>query len=127
MKFKAICENHLYAKAYAKGQKQVMTTVVVYVLRDYKAGLLQKQHPQKKRINRIGLTVTKKLGSAVQRNRVKRILREGYRALDKKTPVKKGYLIVLAARHAALRAKSTQIEQDLSKAFSAMGMLGLTK
>ncbi|MDY2608704.1 MAG: ribonuclease P protein component [Eubacteriales bacterium] len=127
MKFKAICENHLYAKAYAKGQKQVMTTVVVYVLRDYKAGLLQKQHPQKKRINRIGLTVTKKLGSAVQRNRVKRILREGYRALEKKTPVKKGYLIVLAARHAALRAKSTQIEQDLSKAFSAMGMLGLTK
>lgn len=126
MKFKAICENHLYAKAYAKGQKQVMTTVVVYVLRDYKAGLLQKQHPQKKRINRIGLTVTKKLGSAVQRNRVKRILREGYRALEKKTPVKKGYLIVLAARHAALRAKSTQIEQDLSKAFSAMGMLGLT-
>ena len=121
MKFKAICENHLYAKAYAKGQKQVMTTVVVYVLRDYKAGLLQKQHPQ------IGLTVTKKLGSAVQRNRVKRILREGYRALEKKTPVKKGYLIVLAARHAALRAKSTQIEQDLSKAFSAMGMLGLTK
>ena len=104
-----------------------MTTVVVYVLRDYKAGLLQKQHPQKKRINRIGLTVTKKLGSAVQRNRVKRILREGYRALEKKTPVKKGYLIVLAARHAALRAKSTQIEQDLSKAFSAMGMLGLTK
>ena len=127
MKFKAICENHLYAKAYAKGQQQVMTTVVVYVLRDYKAGLLQKQHPQKKRINRIGLTVTKKLGSAVQRNRVKRILREGYRALEKKTPVKKGYLIVLAARHAALRAKSTQIEQDLSKAFSAMGMLGLTK
>ena len=127
MKFKAICENHLYAKAYAKGQKQVMTTVVVYVLRDYKAGLLQKQHPQKKRINRIGLTVTKKLGSAVQRNRVKRILREGYRALEKKTPVKKGYLIVLAARHAALRAKSTQIEQDLSKAFSGMGMLGLTK
>ena len=127
MKFKAICENHLYAKAYAKGQKQVMTTVVVYVLRDYKAGLLQKQHPQKKRINRIGLTVTKKLGSAVQRNRVKRILREGYRALEKKTPVKKGYLIGLAARHAALRAKSTQIEQDLSKAFSAMGMLGLTK
>ena len=127
MKFKAICENHLYAKAYAKGQKQVMTTVVVYVLRDYKAGLLQKQHPQTKRINRIGLTVTKKLGSAVQRNRVKRILREGYRALEKKTPVKKGYLIVLAARHAALRAKSTQIEQDLSKAFSAMGMLGLTK
>ena len=127
MKFKAICENHLYAKAYAKGQKQVMTTVVVYVLRDYKAGLLQKQHPQKKRINRIGLTVTKKLGSAVQRNRVKRILREGYRALEKKTPVKNGYLIVLAARHAALRAKSTQIEQDISKAFSAMGMLGLTK
>ena len=127
MKFKAICENHLYAKAYAKGQKQVMTTVVVYVLRDYKAGLLQKQHPQKKGINRIGLSVTKKLGSAVQRNRVKRILRDGYRALEKKTPVKKGYLIVLAARHAALRAKSTQIEQDLSKAFSAMGMLGLTK
>lgn len=127
MKFKAICENHLYAKAYAKGQKQLTPTVVVYVLRDYKAALLQKQHPQKKRQNRIGLTVTKKLGGAVQRNRVKRVLREGYRQMEKKTPVKKGYLIVLAARHAALRAKSAQIARDLETAFAKLGMLGVAK
>lgn len=124
MKFKAIGENHLYAKAYAKGRKEVTRTVVVYVLRDYAAQRLQKENPQKKRLNRIGLTVSKKLGGAVVRNRVKRILREAYRAVDRETPVKTGFLIVLAARTAATGVKTDAVAHDLSKALRAMGMLG---
>ena len=37
MKFKAICENHLYQKAYAKGKRAVMPAIAVYVLPDYAA------------------------------------------------------------------------------------------
>ena len=67
MKHIAIGENHLYSKAYAKGEKCVTKSVVVYVLKDFKAKRLQNAHPLKLSVNRIGLTVTKKLGKAFVR------------------------------------------------------------
>ena len=123
MKYVAIGENHLYQKVYTRGKKAVTRTVVVYCLRDYAAGRLQKAHPEKKRINRVGLTVTKKLGGAVTRNRVKRILRAGFRQLDTETPIKRGFLIVLVARDAAISAKTQQVYADLKSAFRKLEML----
>lgn len=123
MKYRAIGENHLYQKAYARGEKAVSRTVVVYVLRDYAAPRLQKAHPQHKRVNRIGLTVTKKIGGAVTRSRVKRILREGYRQLDLESPLKTGFLVVLVARDAAVGAKTQEIFADLKYAMRKLGMI----
>ena len=80
MKFKAICENHLYSKAYSKGKKAVMPAVAVYILPDYAAKRLAKAHPQKRIMNRIGLTTSTKLGGAVVRSRCRRIMREAIRA-----------------------------------------------
>ena len=65
MKFKAICENHLYSKAYAKGKRAVTPVLAVYVLPDYAAKRLAKAHPQHRIMNRIGLTTSTKLGGAV--------------------------------------------------------------
>lgn len=123
MKYRAIGENHLYQKTYARGMKAVARTVVVYCLRDYAAAKLQKAHPQNKRVNRVGLTVTKKIGGAVTRSRVKRILRAGFRQLDTETPLKTGFLVVLVARDAAVDAKSQDIYADLKYAFKKLGMV----
>ena len=122
MKFKAICENHLYSKAYSKGKKAVTGNIAVYVLPDYAAGRLAKSHPEKKVVNRIGLTTSTKLGGAVVRSRCRRILREGLRALEKKKDLKKGFLIVIAARSAAISKTSSDIERDLDYAFKKLGM-----
>ncbi len=122
MKLRAIRENHLYSKAYAKGKKYVGRSIVVYVLPDYAAKKLAKANPTKEKINRVGITVTKKLGGAVVRNRAKRIIREGYRLADKKNPIKRGFLIVIVARGGIFKSRSTDIENELTAAFSKLSM-----
>ena len=122
MKFKAICENHLYSKAYSKGKRAVTSALAVYVLPDYQAKRLAKAHPEKRVVNRIGLTTSTKLGGAVVRSRTRRILREGLRALEKEKPLKVGFLIVIAARSAAVDLKSNEIKDQLDFAFKKLGM-----
>ena len=122
MKLKAICENHLYSKAYSKGKRAVTSALAVYILPDYAAKRLAKAHPQKKLENRIGLTTSTKLGGAVVRSRARRILREGLRQLEKEKPLKKGFLIVIAARSAATEMKSTDIKKHLNDAFYKLQM-----
>ena len=122
MKFRAICENHLYSKAYSKGKRAVTSALAVYVLPDYAAKRLAKSHPEKRIVNRIGLTTSKALGGAVVRSRTRRVLREGLRQLEKEKPLKVGFLIVIAARHAATKAKSTDIRLQLDEAFTKLGM-----
>ena len=122
MKFKAICENHLFSKAYSKGKRAITSALAIYVLPDYAAKRLAKAHPEKKVVNRIGLTTSVKLGGAVVRSRCRRIMREGLRALEKEKNLKVGYLIVIAARSAAINLKSTEIKKQLDFAFRKLGM-----
>ena len=122
MKFKAICENHLYSKAYSKGKRAVTSALAVYVLPDYASKRLAKAHPEKKVVNRIGLTTSTKLGGAVVRSRCRRIMREGLMALEKEKKLKQGFLIVIAARSASVDLKSTEIKQQLDTAFTKLGM-----
>jgi ribonuclease P protein component len=123
VKYRAICENHLYSKAYAKGKRYITRDLRVYVLPDYHAERLRRANPTKKRINRIGLTVSKKVGGAVVRSRVKRIIREAYRSTDKTHGVKTGFLIVIAARESAAQRKSTELIPQLEKALGALGLI----
>ena len=122
MKFVSICENHLYSKAYSKGKKAVTSALAVYVLADYAASRLAKAHPKKQVVNRIGLTTSTKLGGAVIRSRCRRIMREGLMAIEKERELKTGFLIVIAARTAAIKLKSTEIKRELETAFEKLGM-----
>lgn len=122
MKYKAISENHLYLKAYGKGKKCVCRNVIVYVLKDLASERLRKANPEKKKINRIGLTVTKKNGNAVKRNRIKRIIREAYRQTDKEYGIKKGYLIVIVAKSSAADKKMQDIKADIVYAAKKLSM-----
>ncbi len=122
MKLRAIKENHLYSKAYSKGNKYVGRYVVVYILKDYAAARLAKENPEKEKVNRVGITVTKKLGGAVLRNRAKRIIREGYRVSDKENRIMRGFLIVIVARSGIVRAKSTDVKADLDNAFRMLSV-----
>ena len=122
MKDYAIKEHHLYNKSFAKGQRAVGKLVAVYVLKDYAARRLRNANPRKQYLNRVGLSVGKKLGGAVGRNRAKRLLREGYRAV-KAAGVKTGFLIVLAAREEIKGKKAQDVQREMLKLFRRLDML----
>ena len=123
MKNIAVTENHLYNKAYTKGQRFFGRLVRVYVLRDLKAKKIMLANPEKEYINRLGISVSKKNGGAVTRNRIKRIIREGYRAIEREDCLKTGFLVIIAAKNEAAEVKSGDIEKELRYAFRKLEMI----
>ncbi len=71
--------------------------------------------------NRLGLTVGAKLGCAVERNRVRRRLRECYRAVEPE--LKLGYDVVIVARSRAVGLEFGKLGAELSRAFASLGLI----
>ena len=57
--------------------------------------------------NRLGLSVSKKIGKAVVRNRVRRLVRESFRLIEGE--MKKGYDIIFIARQPSAAAGFREI------------------
>ena len=76
--------NKEFRRAYYRGRAFTTSVVVVYAIKNHKG------------INRIGLTATKKVGGAVQRNRARRVMKEAYRLTEPEFPV--GWDLVFVAR-----------------------------
>lgn len=129
MKNVAIKEHHLYSKAYAKGSKFTGRMIAVFALRDYAAKRLMLANPQKKYLNRLGISVTKKYGKAHERNRAKRIIREAYRAVEKDGNMflHRGFLVVIAAREGLHGVKEADVERELRYALAKIGLLEARK
>ena len=121
MKNIAIREHHLYNKTFTRGKRFVGKYVAVYILRDFAAERLMRAHPQKLYVNRLGLSVSKKLGNAVKRNRSKRLIRAAYDQV--KGSLRTGNLIVISPRNAILSVKSTDVYEELKTAFAELGLL----
>ena len=120
MKNFAIKENHLYGKTFKRGKCSVGRYTAVYVLRDLAAEKIKRANPEKKYLNRLGLSVTKKVGGAVVRNRAKRIIRAAYDI--HKADLKTGFLIVISARSSIVGRTSVEIAEDLHYSFDKLSM-----
>ena len=123
MKDIAIKEHHLYNKVFTRGDRFVGRYISVHILTDYAAKKRMLAHPKKIYTNRIGISVTKKIGGAVERNRAKRIIRAGLRMLRDAYTLKAGKLIVISARPTIDQKSSNDVRAELEYAFKKLGML----
>jgi len=99
-----------YALVYSKGRSWVSSLVVVKVL------------PNGLTLSRYGFSVSRRVGKAVTRNRVKRLLREILRL----TPVEPGWDIIFIARPIAATANYDKLKQEIGGLLLQAGLLKTT-
>lgn len=110
MKFtETLKKNYEFQRLYHKGKSAVTPYLVVYARRSKRAK------------NRIGFTVSAKLGCAVQRNRVRRRLREIYRLHE--AELRMGTELVVVARARAVHSDYHQMERAFLSACAKLGLL----
>ena len=101
MRYRTLTQNKEFSRIYARGKSYVHPNLVLYVAKN-RLGY-----------TRIGLTATKKVGHAVQRNRARRIMRA---ALSEHLSQNiGGYDIILVARARTPYLKSTQLSKTLER------------
>ena len=101
--------NHAFRRLYSKGKSAATPLVVVYCRKNGKGR------------NQLGITVTKKLGSAVHRNRVRRRLREIYRL--KEARFVSGVDLVIVARTRSRYAGYRELQNAVLHACGKLGLL----
>ena len=103
-------KNHEFRRLYARGKSSVTPYLVVYAGKG-----------RRRQTNRIGFTVSAKLGGAVTRNRIRRRLRELYRLHE--AEFRAGAELVVVARTRAAQAQWRQLERAFLSACRKLDLL----
>ncbi|MBQ3817106.1 MAG: ribonuclease P protein component [Clostridia bacterium] len=98
-------ENYEFRRAYLKGSSFVAPSFVLYAVKGRKGKV------------RLGITVSKKIGKAVERNRAKRVITAAFRNCEGN--IKPGFDFVIVARTRILKVKSTQVEKIMKQHLKA--------
>lgn len=102
-------ENHLFRRLYQKGKTAADGQLAVYI------------RPNGRKENRLGFTVSTKVGHAVVRNRIRRRLREIYRLHEDR--LIHGVDVVVVARVRAADSSYWQLERSFLKLSARLGLL----
>ena len=100
--------NHVFRRLYSKGTHAATPRLVLYCRRGI---------PGK---NRLGITVSARLGHAVRRNKIRRRLKEIYRTNEERFSA--GWDIVIVARSAAADADYHLLEADILHLAEKLGI-----
>jgi len=101
--------NSDFRRVYGRGKSRADALLVTYALRN-RLGIC-----------RYGITTSKKIGSAVERNRCRRIIRAAYRELA--PSCRGGWDLVFVARVRTKQSGSPQIQNSMRRQLSALGVI----
>lgn len=110
-KHERLKSNRRFQKVYSNGRSFPEACVVLHVLKE----------PEEPSELQIGFSVSKKLGNAVVRNRVKRRLRAAVYPYLNTLP--RGYLLVFVARRKAAEAQFCDLERSVKKVLHSARLL----
>lgn len=98
-KFVSVKKNREFQYLFKKGKSVVNSAFVCYF------------RPNRRRVNRLGLVTSKKIGNAVKRSRARRVIREAFRLLEPelRQRFEQRYDFVFVARAKTPYLKSTKI------------------
>ena len=105
-----IKKNSEFRRIYSKGKSAATPLMVLYV-----------RHGPRRDGNRLGITVSTKIGKAVVRNKIRRRFREIFRLNSCK--LKKGYDVIVVARGRSRTARYTELEQDFLKLAARLDLM----
>lgn len=109
MKIITLKENREFQRIYRRGKSYVSPVLVTYIFKNRDNNL------------QIGITTGKKIGSAVNRSRCRRIIKAAYAELQPN--LKTGYSIVFVARSKTPYVKSTDISKAMQLHFKQANIL----
>ena len=102
-------DNKQFKKIYSKGKSFANNLLVIYYMKNNLS------------VVRLGITVNKKVGKAVVRNRVRRLIKESYRLKEKY--LAEGYDIVFVSRIRAKDATDKEISGAMHHLLKKAGLL----
>lgn len=115
MKHEKVRKNSEFQVIYRRGKSFANNLLVLYVYKNRKNQL------DGVPFNRIGISVSKKVGKSVVRSRVKRLINEAYR-LNKDSYLK-GYDFVIIARVSSHDKSYSETEKALIHVFKKAGLV----
>ena len=109
-RIKTLKLNYEFKNVFDKGKYYVNDQVIIYVLKN------------KLEYNRIGIAVSTKLGHAVKRNRIKRLIRSAYQSFDLKNESMD--IVFTWNKKSSIEDASYEIiKEELSKTFKRIQIL----
>ncbi|MGL5616374.1 MAG: ribonuclease P protein component [Sarcina sp.] len=118
MSIEKLRKNKEFRLVYRRGASFSNKLLVLYVFRN-KRNLSEKKEPY----NKIGISVSKKVGKSVTRSRVKRLILENYRLKYSGIALKEGYDFVFIARNPIVDRDFYDIEKSMKNLFFKAGVL----
>lgn len=116
MKVEKLRKNIEFRRVYRRGKSFANELLVLYVYKNY-----YNKDKDNRPINRVGISVSKKVGKSVTRSRVKRLISENYRLSC--SDIKKGFDFVFVARVAVKDKDYSDIEDSMKTLFKKAGLM----